>query len=416
MNLYALLIFALFLVKNYATDSIIYMSYCHIIKKGNNALITPSSGGTGAFLGHACNLNCTSEREPTIIHFKYAEMMSLGSFNIVDDYFTICDKMPCFISDTTQQSFYDTYLKKFPTVTPGSSPPPSTNPQPGLPGSPSYQNNAPLPPSTNRWTDFSPPTQTPIPPPPPPPPTGKSRPAHKNAVLYKRNLDAEEGQGVGFLQTDYMCDNTNTTVITSSSSSKTTADFFTTKIIIIISFSGLGAIILFSVIYCYCSARSNANIEKKRQEKLDKINEKYKKTFDFKFDENGSIILEIENIENYFKDKGMSVSVSAPIENLINAIDQCVITIEDKSNLDLEKVEEIKEIKEIEEKIEEIKEISIPQIQQIQIRPRLIQRQGTTRRNIPRPNGANNRGGSRRRRSNHPIVGNVFGSVIRGGR
>jgi len=412
MNLYALLIFALFLVKNYATDSIIYMSYCYIIKKGNNALIT-SSGGAGAPIQYSCNLNCTSEREPTIIHFKYAEMMSLGSFNIVDDYFTICDKIPCFISDTTQQSFYDTYLKKFPTVTSKPSPPPGYPPGP-------QSNNAPLPPSTNHGndsqTEFLSPTQTPIPtqtPTTPSPSRIKRRPAYKNAVLYKRNLDAE--QGVGFLQTDYMCDNTNTTVITSSSSSKTTADFFTTKIIIIISFSGLGAIILFSVIYCYCSARSSANITKKRQEKLDKINEKYKKTFDFKFDENGSIILEIENIENYFKDKGMSVSVSAPIENLINAIDQCVITIEDKSNLDLEKVEEIKEIKEIEEKIEEIKEISIPQIQQIQIRPRLIQRQGTTRRNIPRPNGANNRGGSRRRRSNHHI-GTVFGSVIGGGR
>jgi hypothetical protein len=321
--------------------------------------------------------------------------------------------MPCFISNTTQQSFYDTYFKNIPTVTPPPGPLPS-------PPTDSPTQTLTTPPTKSKSNFDSPP-----PSPPPSPPTSKSKPkpnpqtqqstklskralAHENAVLYKRNLDA---QPVGFLQTDYTCDNVNTTVITSSSSSNTTADFFTTKIIIIISFSGLGAIILFSVIYCYCSARSNANIEKMRQEKLDKINEKYKKTFDFKFDENGSIILEIENIENYFKDKGMSLSVSAPIENLINAIDQCVITIEDKSNL--EEVE--KEVEEKIEEIEEIKEISIPQIQQIQIRPRLIQRQGqgTTRRNVPRPNGANNRGGSRRRRTNHPI-GNVFGSVLGG--
>ena len=412
MNLYALLIFALFLVKNYATDSIIYVSYCYVEKKDNNAIVK-STPVAGAPPEYSCNLNCTSGREPTIIHFKYAKTLSIGSFNMVDDYFTICDKMPCFISNTTQQSFYDTYFKNIPTVTPPPGPLPS-------PPTDSPTQTLTTPPTKSKSNFDSPP-----PSPPPSPPTSKSKPkpnpqtqqstklskralAHENAVLYKRNLDA---QPVGFLQTDYTCDNVNTTVITSSSSSNTTADFFTTKIIIIISFSGLGAIILFSVIYCYCSARSNANIEKMRQEKLDKINEKYKKTFDFKFDENGSIILEIENIENYFKDKGMSLSVSAPIENLINAIDQCVITIEDKSNL--EEVE--KEVEEKIEEIEEIKEISIPQIQQIQIRPRLIQRQGqgTTRRNVPRPNGANNRGGSRRRRTNHPI-GNVFGSVLGG--
>jgi hypothetical protein len=130
--------------------------------------------------------------------------------------------------------------------------------------------------------------------------------------------------------------------------------------------------------------------------------EKYKKKFDFKFDENGSIILEIENIENYFKDKkGVSVSMYAPIENLIDAIDQCVITIEDNVDVDKNNIENV------EEKMEQMPEI--------QTRPRLVPRQpmGTTRRRMPRPNGANNRGGSRRRRSNHPI-GGVFGSILQG--